>query len=93
MNPNSNTTLVSEKTDLERNLTSFYFDNKIMISNKNERTAIQYTIVDLSGKIIVSGKSNEQVTELSTSTLANGLYILNLNDASNGISKSMKFIK
>lgn len=45
---------------------------------RNENTPLKFYLSDLSGKNVISGKSNEKSAVIDTSSLPNGNYILNL---------------
>lgn len=55
-----------------------------------QNTGGQYTITDLSGRVMASGKLTGTATHISTATLAPGMYLLHAGTTGNGTLKLIK---
>jgi hypothetical protein len=78
---------ISEKSEL-RSTISVYpnpFSNSLSIKNDNKN--IEVSLFDLTGKLVsVPQAANAGVTELNTSNLENGIYLLKINSEGNTIT-------
>jgi hypothetical protein len=78
---------ISEKSEL-RSTISVYpnpFSNSLSIKNSNKNTEV--SLFDLTGKLVsVPQAANAGVTELNTSNLENGIYLLKINSEGNTIT-------
>lgn len=85
-------TSIEEKNALS-NVISVYpnpFNNQVNINNETN-VNLDITILDITGKIVSSEKSNEKLISMNTNELAQGVYIVNIK--SNNLSATYKLIK
>ena len=64
--------------------------NIIVITSKLNLTNKQFTISNIVGQIVLSGKLNTNETMLNLADLPNGFYLLNMEGS---LDKSIKIIK
>lgn len=69
--------------------------NELFIQHKdNAKGAVSYTVIDKTGKVIANGKlDNSGKTKVDVSTLAAGLYIIEIHDEQNQPVDRTKFTK
>jgi Secretion system C-terminal sorting domain/Beta-propeller repeat len=65
-------------------------DNKLNIRIKNEKQAIEYSIVNSFGQMVLNGKFIDEINTVDISRFAKGLYLLKVEKNKNQIFKFMK---
>lgn len=67
--------------------------NGLITIGGNSGATLHYSILDVAGKVILKGQTSENNYQINTTSLSNGLYILNLKHENGSLLKTVKLVK
>lgn len=92
-NPQTNCSPTSNLNSLVKNNVRVVnpFDDKIKIELKAPISDSDFTLTNMSGKVVVTGRLNVGENTINTSKLAGGIYLLNI--ANSNLAQTLKLVK